>query len=206
LRNLDAFDDDIPMSPLTSKTQQQLRIKMYILWGVGLLAGGIAIALIVLAFLPKTFTVQREVTIDRPANEVFDYLKDLRNQSEFSMWSQLDPRMDKTFRGTGGTVGSVYAWSSNERNVGIGELEVKALEENRRIELEIRFTKPFVSTDPTVIELESIDTGRTRIMQTYYGKMPYPMNALCPVISKSIGDGMDSTFKNLRRVLDNKTP
>ncbi len=178
---------------------------MYLLWGFGLLAGGIAIAMIVLGFLPKTFTVQREVTIDRPANEVFDYLKDLRNQPEFSMWSQLDPQMDKTFRGKDGSVGSVYAWSSNEKNVGIGELEVKGLEENRRIELEIRFTKPFVSTDPTVIELESIGTGRTRIMQTYYGKMPYPMNALCSVIAKTIGDGMDSSFRNLRRVLEDKS-
>jgi uncharacterized protein YndB with AHSA1/START domain len=178
---------------------------MFILWGIGLLVGAIAIVLIVLAFLPRTFSVEREVTIARPAIEVYDYLKNLRNQPEFSTWSQLDPKMEKAFRGVDGSVGSVYAWSSNEKNVGIGELEVKSLEKNRRIEFEIRFTEPFVSTNPTVIELESIDTGETRVVQTYYGKMPYPMNALCSAIGKTIGDGMDSSLTNLKRILENRT-
>lgn len=177
---------------------------MYILWGIGLLASVIAITLIVMVLLPRAFTVEREITIARPAKEVYDYLKNLRNQPEFSTWSQLDPKMEKAFRGVDGSVGSVYAWSSNEKNVGIGELEVKSLEKNRRIEFEIRFTKPFVSTNPTVIELESIDNGETRIMQTYYGNLPYPMNALCSVIAKTIGDGMDSSLTNLKRVLENR--
>ena len=179
------------------------RFRKYILWGFSLLAGGIAAALLVIALLPETFTVEREVTIDRPVDEVFDYLSHLRNQPNFSMWSQLDPQMESTFRGTDGTAGSIYAWNSNDSNVGAGELEVIGLEDNRRIELEIRVTRPFVSTDPTIIEFEAIDAGRTSVKQTYFGKMPYPMNALCSVVSTTIGDGMDTTLQNLKRQLEN---
>lgn len=179
---------------------------MYILWGLGFLVSLLAIALLIPAFLPKTFAVRREVIINRPMDEVFDYLKNLRNQPAFSMWSQLDPAMEKTFRGTDGAAGSVYSWSSQEKNVGMGELEVKAIEANRQIELEIRFTKPFVSNAPTVIEFEAIDAGRTRVMQTYFGKMPYPMNALCRSISKTIGEGMDTSFQNLKRLLEGNAP
>lgn len=178
---------------------------MSMLWAVGLLIFVLVVTLVVFACLPKTFTVRREVTIDRPTQDVFDYLRNLRNQPDFSMWSQIDPRMEKTFRGTDGAVGSIYAWNSTEKNVGIGELEVKALETNRRIELEIRFTKPFVSTDPTVIELESIAPGRTRISQSYFGKIPFPMNALCMVVSKTIGDGMDTSLQNLKRLLESNS-
>ena len=179
---------------------------MFILWGLGLLVSVFVIALVVLAFVPTSFTVRREIIINRPTHEVFDYLRNLKNQPAFSMWSQLDPAMEKSFRGTDGTAGSIYAWSSQEKNVGMGELEVKALEANRRIELEIRFTKPFVSADPTVIEFEALDPARTRVMQAYFGKMPYPMNVLCRTISKTIGEGMDTSFQSLKLILEGHAP
>ena len=48
---------------------------------------------------------------------------------------------------------SVYAWNSDEETVGVGELQVKSLERDHRIEFENRLTKRFVSTDPTIVEL-----------------------------------------------------
>ena len=73
-----------------------MRIKRCVLPGFGLLVGGIVVALAVIAFLLRTFSVSRGVTIDGSANEVFDYLKNLCNQPEFSIWSQLDPKIDKS--------------------------------------------------------------------------------------------------------------
>lgn len=178
------------------------KFKTYVVWGLSILLGVIIVALAVVALLPRTFTVQREVTIDQPVGEVFAYIRNMRNQPEFSTWSQLDPKMDKSFRGDDGEVGSVYAWSSSEENVGVGELEVTSIDEDRRIELQIRFAKPFVSSDPTVIEFEAIDPGQTKVKQTYFGKIPFPMNAFCSIASRTIGDGMDASFQNLKRLLE----
>jgi hypothetical protein len=50
--------------------------------------------------------------------------------------------MKKEFRGTDGTDGFVYAWDGN-KNAGSGEQEIKRITDGDRIDLEIRFARPF---------------------------------------------------------------
>ena len=54
-----------------------------------------------------------------------------------------------------GAVGFIYAWSGN-RKAGEGEKEIKAIEEGTKIEIEIRFIKPFTATGNSYLVTESI--------------------------------------------------
>lgn len=164
----------------------------------------IAIALIVPALMPRTFLVEREIVIDRPREEVFDYLSRLSHQPEFSSWARMDKEMTTRLSGKDGEVGNVYSWDSSERNVGAGELEVKALTKPSRIDLEIRISRPFESKDPTHILLEAVEGSRTRIKQVYTGKINYPMNVLCSMVCNTVGTGMEETLANLKQVLEKK--
>jgi uncharacterized protein YndB with AHSA1/START domain len=166
----------------------------------------VALVLLVTALLPRTFAVERDVVIERPGAEVFDYLRHLKHQPEFSKWSRIDPAMTTTLRGTDGAVGCVYAWSSDHPDVGAGELEITSLDPGKRLAMEIRITKPFRSTDPTSITLEPDGDGRTRVRQVYHGKMPYPMNLMCSVACRAVGDGMEESLRNLKGVLERKRP
>ncbi len=65
----------------------------------------IAIPLLGALFVRKTFTVEREVTINKSKPEVFHYLKHLKNHESFTKWAALDPNMKKDYRGEDGTVG-----------------------------------------------------------------------------------------------------
>ena len=48
---------------------------------------GILLLIILLYFLgPATYNVSRTIEINRPAPEVYDYLKYLKNQDEWSPW------------------------------------------------------------------------------------------------------------------------
>ena len=72
-------------------------------------------------------------------DEVFDYVKYLKNQDNFSKWASMDPDMQKTYRGTDVTVGFVSAWASDNPDVGVGEQEIKAITAGQRIDFELRF-------------------------------------------------------------------
>jgi uncharacterized protein YndB with AHSA1/START domain len=162
----------------------------------------VAVPFIVAAFLPREFVVERQIVINRPKSDVFDYVRHLQNQPAFSMWSQIDPKMIKTFRETDGQVGSVYAWDSEEQNVGVGEMEIKRIIEDDRIDFEIRFQKPFQSIDPVFMTTETVSNNETQVKHVYQGKLGYPFNLLCSSISHTVGDGMETTLKNLKTILE----
>jgi uncharacterized protein YxeA len=51
----------------------------------------IAIPLIIAAFLPKTFELRAETTINKPKQEVRDYVKLFENQKNYSVRVMADP-------------------------------------------------------------------------------------------------------------------
>ena len=89
--------------------------------------GLIVLLLILAVFLKKEYTVVREISISKPKLIVFDYLKQLKNQNNFSKWAMMDPNMKKEYKGTDGTVGFVSSWESEQKNVGKGEQEIKKI-------------------------------------------------------------------------------
>ncbi len=58
----------------------------------------------------------------------------------------MDPNLKKDFRGTDGTVVFVFAWHGNKQ-AGEGEQEIKSIREGERLDLEIRFVRPFEGLD-----------------------------------------------------------
>jgi len=165
----------------------------------------LAIALfpyIVGLLLPRRFTITREVAVAKPAREVFEFMKLLKNQERYSTYAQADPQMKIEYRGIDGTVGAVAAWDSDDRNVGKSEQEIKALEDGSRIEIEIRFKWPFESADPLVTEIEAIDADTTRLRNTYRGKIRYPYNLLVWWVMAKVRENMQASLDNAKAVLE----
>ena len=63
-------------------------------------------------FVKREYSVEREVVINKPKQEVFEYVKLLKNQDNYSKWAMMDPKMKKEYTGTDGTVGFISAWDS----------------------------------------------------------------------------------------------
>src|SRR5688500_2037569 len=99
----------------------------------------IAIPLVSAIFMKKEYAVEKEVIVNKPIKDVFGFVKYLKNQDQYSKWAQMDPAMKKEYKGTDGSPGFVSAWSSQSKDVGVGEQEIKKIIENERIEYELRF-------------------------------------------------------------------
>jgi uncharacterized protein YndB with AHSA1/START domain len=180
-----------------------MKILKTILIAVGIL---IAIPLIVSLFVKKEYEVEREIIIDKPKEEVFDYVKFLKNQDNYSKWATMDPDMKKTYSGTDGTVGFVSAWESDNKDVGIGEQEIKKITEGERIDFELRFFEPFESTSPAYMTTKSMSENQTKVKWGFNGHMDYPMNIMMLFMDfeKLIGDDLNTGLKNLKSVLEPK--
>lgn len=68
----------------------------------------IATPLIVALFVPNESNSEGQIVINKPKQEVFDYIKYVKNQDNFGKWQLSDPDMTTTEEGTDGTVGFKY--------------------------------------------------------------------------------------------------
>jgi len=164
----------------------------------------IAIALIAALFLNKDYAVEREVEINKPKQQVFDYIKLLKNQDNFSVWAKKDPLMKKTYTGTDGTVGFISAWESDSSDVGVGEQEIKKIAEGERLDFEIRFKKPFESTDYAYMITESTSDSKTKVKWGFKGRMPYPTNLMLVFMDmeKMLAPDLQNGLENLKGILE----
>ncbi|SDY06992.1 SRPBCC family protein [Flavobacterium degerlachei] len=166
--------------------------------------GIIALALILALFMPKEYSVEREVIINQPKDSVFNYVKHLKNQDNFSVWAKTDPNMKKTFTGVDGTVGAISAWESTDENVGVGEQEIIKITEGDRIDFELRFKSPFESTADAYMSTEAISATETTVKWGFNGVMDYPMNLMLPFLQmdKVIGNDLQTGLDNLKMILE----
>lgn len=164
----------------------------------------IAIPLIIGLFLKKDYSVLREVVINKPQAEVFNYVKYLKNQDNYSKWARMDPNMTKTYTGTDGTVGFVSAWDSKNEDVGKGEQEIKKITDGTRIDYELRFIKPMESTEHTYMTVEATSPTQTKVSWGFEGHMSYPWNVmmLCMDFEKMIGDDLSAGLNNLKTIME----
>jgi len=155
---------------------------------------------IIALFIHNSYDVEREVVINQPKDIVFQYIKYLKNQNEFSKWANIDPDMTKTYTGVDGSVGFVSGWDSNNEEVGTGEQEIIAIDEGKRIDFELRFFKPFEATEPAYMITENMEGNKTKVKWGFSGHMDYPMNLMFLFMDfeKIIGDDLQTGLDNLK--------
>ncbi len=165
----------------------------------------IGIVLIAGLVMTKDYAVEREITINQPKESVFNYVKMMKNQDHFSVWNMKDPNSKRTFTGTDGEIGFIYSWNGND-DVGEGEQEIKKIAPGERIDMELRFKRPMVSTDYAYFVTEAISPNQTKVKWGFNGKMPYPMNVMMLFMNmdEMLGKDLQAGLGNLKSNLEKK--
>ena len=173
-------------------------IVLYIIGGI------IALLLLVSLVAPKSYEVHRSIVIDRSLEEVYDYLRMIKNQSEWSPWKKKDPDMKQEYLGTDGEVGFIAKWEGN-KDVGVGEQEITRLEPNNSIETELRFFKPWKSVSNGYLTVEQVGQNQTKVVWGFKGVNPIPFNLLMLFMNfdKAVGKDFDEGLGSLKNVLEN---
>lgn len=163
----------------------------------------VILLLIIGVFVKKEMSVTKQVIINKPLQEVFAFVKLLKNQDSYSKWGSLDTAMKKTYIGTDGTVGFISAWEGNKK-VGAGEQEILKIEEGKRIDFALRFIKPFKSNANAFMIFEDGTDKQTKVSWGFNSKMKYPMNAMCLFFNmkEHVGKDFQTGLDNLKILLE----
>lgn len=178
---------------------------MNILITILLILAGLIVVILVIAALSKTeYSIQREIIINKPVQQVFDFIKYLKNQQYYNKWVMADPDVKRNYTGTDGTAGFIATWDSENKQVGKGEQEIKKIKEGERIYWEIRFIKPFEGKAGSYMITESVSANETRIIWVFEGMRSYMLKVMHLILNlkKVLGNDLQTSLTNLKAVLE----
>lgn len=180
---------------------------MKVLTKIGIGVGAvIALPFVVALFVPSDYAIEREITINKPKQEVFEYIKYLKNQEKYSKWAMMDPGMKRTYEGIDGTVGFIAGWESKNKELGVGEQEIMKVIEGDSLVTELRFKEPFENKDKAYFATESVSPRQTKVKWGFKGAFPYPMNLMNLFIDfdKELGRDLEIGLQNMKQNLEVK--
>lgn len=160
--------------------------------------GLVVLALVLALFAPKRFEGEGDVVINRPKQEVCDYVKYLKNQEHYGVWHKMDPAAKYTYSGTDGSVGATVEWDGDK--VGQGRQVITGIAEGQRIESDLYFMGSDKPARALLTVEEEGGPNATEVEWKITGETPYPFNLVnwFMDMDKDFEEGL----RNLKKVLE----
>lgn len=168
--------------------------------------GGIILALILIffiggLFLPKTYSVNRTTVINAPDSVIYKNIADYNEFLKWNPWSKMEPTAKITITGPVAQPEHLYQWEGKE--TGSGQMKIISVTQNKMVDMELKFIKPFESIADTKFDLAPEGTG-VKVTWTMSGESKGTMDkwmGLC--MDKMIGKDFESGLKFLKEKSEN---
>ena len=162
----------------------------------------IAAVLVVAAFKPDTFKVQRRAVIKAPPEKIYPLLSDFQRWGAWSPWEKKDPSMKRSFGGPKEGKGSTYAWDG-DKNVGQGRMEIVEATAPSKVALKLDFVKPFEAHN--TVQFDLIPKGElTEVVWDMQGPVPYVGKIMHVFVNmdRMVGADFEAGLANLKPVAE----
>ncbi len=147
-----------------------------------IIAGLIALFLIIAALLPSSYRVERSVEIDKPADVIYPQVAGLKNWENWDPWTKMEPDAPREYLGA--DMGAGAGWSWDGKKIGTGSLEIIKAEPNRSLRTHLKFTDPQPMESNGVWQFDE-KNGSTRVTWAMQGTLGWP-------VERYFGLGMDA--------------
>ena len=157
------------------------------------------------AILPDTFTVQRTTSIKASPEKIFAYINDFHYWTFWSPWEKMDPKMKKTYSGSGRGIGMIYEWEGNDK-VGAGRMEITNSSRPNFISINLDLIRPYKSHNITEFTL-SDKGGLTEITWAMTGHATYltRLTRIFINLDNVVGQNFEAGLANLKAVAEKQT-
>lgn len=164
----------------------------------------ILIFVVVVAFQPSTYRVERSLAMTAPVPAVFEQVNNLAKATVWSPWLKLDPQAKVAYEGPAEGKGAVSTWSGNSQ-IGEGRQTIVESRANELVTLRLDFIKPFASTAMSDLTLKTAD-GKTVVTWSMYGDHTFISKAFCLFMNqdKMIGDPFEQGLAELKKIVETK--
>jgi hypothetical protein len=160
----------------------------------------VAVILVVPAFRPDTFRVQRAATMKAPPEKIAANLSDFHAWTAWSPWERMDPAMKRTYAGAPKGKGATYAWESSK--VGQGGMAITDVGASR-VALDLDFVKPFEAHNKVEFSLTPKGDA-TDVTWSMSGPVPYFFRLLhlFTDMDGMVGKDFEAGLANLKAVVE----
>ena len=149
--------------------------------------------------MASTYTVQRTRRVDAPPGRVYGLIADFHEWPKWSPWEDADPDLRRDYSGAASGRGAVYSWSGN-RKAGKGRMEIVDVDDDRRVDLDLSFERPFTSESRISFLLTPAGDG-TDVTWQMTGTRPLLMRLAGPLLDmdKLVGKDFEKGLDRMAR-------
>lgn len=158
----------------------------------------IALPLIAALFIPNQSSSEGQIVVNKPKLEVFDYIKQVKNQDHFGVWQLSDPGMKTTSEGIDGTEGFRYSWDSEK--LGKGAQVITHIVEGERMESDMFFFDVDDSASKAYFTTEEQSPNQTIVKWGISWRTPYPWNIMNAFYN--MDDDFQQGLKKLKEIVE----
>ena len=162
----------------------------------------LAAVLVIAAFKPDTFQVQRRALIKAPPEKIYPLLSDFQRWGAWSPWEKKDPGMKRSFGGPKEGKGASYAWDG-DKNVGQGRMEIVEATPPSKVALKLDFVKPFEAHN--TVRFDLVPKGElTEVVWDMQGPVPYLGKIVHVFVNmdRMVGADFESGLANLKSIAE----
>lgn len=147
-------------------------------WIMLVLAAILILWLAAAAIISGDFKYEKSISINAPAEKVWQNTNTLKAMDQWSPWNRFDKGMKKDWTGTMGQPGEKMCWSSKNKKAGEGCQEIKKVDVfNKRIDTSIRFMTPYDSEADTYV-IVTPKGGGSKVTWGFTSQIPYPFTIM----------------------------
>lgn len=107
---------------------------------------------------PDTFSYERKITINAPAEKIFPYINDFKNWLAWSPYEKKDPALKRNYGATTIGKGASYEWDGN-KDIGAGRMDITDITEPSRVAIRLEFFRPFKAVNTAEFTLQPVVGG-----------------------------------------------
>ena len=157
------------------------------------------------AWVKKEFDISRTVVINRPREEVFNFVRQLKKQQHWNPWFTRDPNATMKYKGEDGKLGASFYWKGN-RKVGEGIQRIVKAKRGRVLETKILFIKPIKLNAITYIGVKEIEPEKAKLVWGVRGHLAFPLTIISLFYppERALARNFEIGLRQLKRILDKK--
>lgn len=155
-----------------------------------------ALFLLVAAFLPAEYRVERSAVIGKPVEEVYSYTVDFTYRAAWDPWFQMEPTAGSEIHIAEGFLGSSWTWEGEK--LGSGTLTIRELVENESIVSSLEFRTPRPASSTVRWAFQTVEEG-TGVHWSVEGSLSYPVERFFGLMMDGmLGKDLERGLANLK--------
>ena len=165
---------------------------------------GLLVAVLVGAwFLPSQYTVTRSIVIDKPQNEVFEYVVNFHYWRRWNPWVEMEPDAEYKIEGTIRKADASWSWSGE--TIGNGKLTLREVVPHTLIKSDLVFTSPREGAAQDVWEFMPEGQQGTTVVWRNTGELEWPLGRLVGLVVEGqiLGPAFEKGLANIKHLAEN---